>query len=66
MASVLGTYLMQFSSLLLGSGSRGEGAVALLAHSGNQKGAPRGFGLKPSIARPVSWQRAWALVAWRE
>ena len=29
--------------------------------------APRGFGLKPSITRPVSWQRAWALAAaWRE
>jgi hypothetical protein len=28
---------------------------------------PRGFGLKPSTTRPVSWQRAWALAAaWRE
>ena len=27
----------------------------------------RGFGLKPSTTRPVSWQRAWALAAaWRE
>ena len=28
---------------------------------------PRGFGLKPSTTRPVSWQRAWTLAAaWRE
>ena len=46
---------------------RGASAPDLVECTRLQTVPPRGFGLKPSTTRPVSWQRAWALAAaWRE